>query len=87
MNIKHTHERLPKRDKALNTTAQMKNSTLGTPENSKPPCLVCKDETHGVVKCPTIAAKTMDVKKAFVHENHLCFEGLRKGHITKDCIR
>lgn len=80
MNIKNTDERLPKRDKALNTSAQMKISTSGTPENSKPkpPCLVCKDETHGVVKCPTFAAKTTDEKKVFIHENHLCFGCLRK---------
>ncbi|KAL1258159.1 hypothetical protein QQF64_011403 [Cirrhinus molitorella] len=89
MNMKTTDERLPKRTKALNTSALMKNSTTGTLENSKPkpPCLVCKDETHGVVKCPTFAAKTMDVKKAFIHENHLCFGCLRKGHTTKDCKR
>ncbi|KAL1280039.1 hypothetical protein QQF64_014639 [Cirrhinus molitorella] len=89
MNMKTTDERLPKRTKALNTSALMKNSTTGTLENSKPkpPCLVYKDETHGVVKCPTFAAKTMDVKKAFIHENHLCFGCLRKGHTTKDCKR
>ncbi|KAG1968718.1 nek6 [Pimephales promelas] len=98
MNVKGTDERLSKRAKVLNTSTQMKNSTSGTQmknsnsgtlENVKPrpPCLVCKDETHGVVKCPTFAAKTTDEKKAFIHENHLCFGCLRKGHTTKDCKR
>ncbi|XP_021324883.3 uncharacterized protein [Danio rerio] len=89
MNVKNTDERLPKRTKALNTGIQIKTSISGPPENyrPKPPCLVCKDEMHGVVKCPSFAAKTMDEKKSFIHENHLCFGCLRKGHNTKDCRR
>lgn len=90
MYTRSTDERFPKRAKALNTSSLI-NSTLGTPETSysrpRIPCLACKDETHGVVKCPTFAAKTHDDKKAFIHENHLCFGCLRKGHITKDCKR
>ncbi|KAI2645699.1 Laminin subunit alpha-5 [Labeo rohita] len=46
MNVKNTDERLPKRAKALSTSTQMKNSTSGTLEKPKTPCLVCKDETH-----------------------------------------
>lgn len=53
----------------------------------KLPCVVCKDEAHGVIRCPTFAAKTADEKKAIIHENHLCFGCLRKGHVTKDCKR
>ncbi|KAJ8388711.1 hypothetical protein AAFF_G00131200 [Aldrovandia affinis] len=91
MNHKPTDERVPKRAKALNTSAQRNNSTSEIKEtpNSKPkpPCPTCKDETHGVAKCPTFAAKSMEDKKAFIHENHLCFGCLRKGHSSKDCKR
>lgn len=89
MNVKATDERLPKRVKALNTSIQSKKSSPRSLENSrpKPPCLVCKDETHGVAKCPIFAKRTTDEKKSFIHENHLCFGCLRKGHVTKDCRR
>ena len=91
MNHKPTDERLPKRARALNTTAHKNSSTSEVQETSsskpKPPCPSCKDETHGVAKCPTFAAKTMEEKKAFIHENHLCFGCLRKGHSSKDCKR
>lgn len=89
MNIKATDERLPKRVKVLNTSIQGKISSSRSLDSSKskPPCLVCKDETHGVAKCPTFAKKTADEKKAFIHENQICFGCLRKGHITKDCKR
>nr|XP_043906906.1 uncharacterized protein LOC122785246 [Solea senegalensis] len=89
MNIKPAEERFPKRAKALSTSAQIKTSPSGELKTSyskpRPPCLVCKDETHGVAKCPMFAAKSADEKKTFIHENHLCFGCLRKGHITKDC--
>lgn len=87
MNIKATDERLPKRVKVLNTSIQGKKSFSRSLDSTKPklPCLVCKDETQGVAKCPIFAKRTTDEKKAFIHENHLCFGCLRKGHITKDC--
>ncbi|KAI2645246.1 Zinc finger CCHC domain-containing protein 13 [Labeo rohita] len=88
MNVKNTDKRLPKRAEALSTSThknQELTSTSETLEKPKTPCLFCKDETHGVVKCPTFAAKTVDEKKAFIHDNHLCFGCLRKGHIAKDC--
>lgn len=89
MNIKTTDERYPKKAKALTTSSQIKKPTSETLENSKPkpPCLFCRDETHGVAKCPTFVAKAPDEKKAFIHENHLCFGCLRKGHTTKECKR
>ncbi|XP_073718035.1 uncharacterized protein [Misgurnus anguillicaudatus] len=89
MNLKPSDERFPRRAKALNTSIQTKSPISGTIENPnlRLPCLVCKDETHGVVKCPAFAAKTPDEKKAFILENHLCFGCLRKGHITKACKR
>lgn len=89
MNIKTIDERFPKRAKALNTSIQLKKTPSETLENSKPrpPCLFCKDENHGVAKCPTFPAKSAEEKKAFVHENHLCFGCLRKGHTTKKCKR
>lgn len=86
---KPIEERSPKRARALNTSAHKKNSTSEIQETSnskpKPPCPICKDETHGVANCPTYAAKTMEDKKAFIRENHLCFGCLRKGHSSKDC--
>lgn len=91
MNHKPTDERLPKRARALNTSTHKNNFTSEIKEtfNSKPkpPCPICKDETHGVGRCPTFAAKSMEDKKAFIHENHLCFGCLRKGHSSKDCKR
>lgn len=91
LSLKTTDDRLPKRAKALNTSTQMKNSTSETQRATnfkpKPPCPVCQDETHGVAKCPTFAAKPIEDKKAFIHENRLCFGCLWKGHITKDCKR
>ena len=49
---------------------------------SKPPCPVCEDKTHGVAKCPTIAERPIEDKRAFVRENQLCFGCLWKGHFT-----
>ncbi|XP_041845165.1 uncharacterized protein LOC121642470 [Melanotaenia boesemani] len=89
LNTKPTDEKFPKRAKVFNTSTQMKPSAPSTAKTPalgpRPPCLVCKDKTHGVVKCPTFAGKSVDEKKAFIHENHLCFGCLRKGHTTKNC--
>ncbi|XP_030597267.1 uncharacterized protein LOC115788399 isoform X1 [Archocentrus centrarchus] len=89
MDFKHTDERSSKRAKALNT-----NAKSSTPEKQdtnyskvKVPCCVCKNETHGIAKCPTFTAKSIEDKKAFILETRLCFGCLRKGHITKDCKR
>lgn len=86
LSTKTTDERIPKR---ANTSTQMKPSTSSVPEISasrpKPPCLVCKDKTHSVAKCLTFAARTIDERKAFIYENHLCFGCLRKDHTAKDC--
>lgn len=90
MNFKFTDERLPKRARAFSTT-QTKNSILEKQEmfinKAKSPCSVCKNEAHGIAKCPTFAARSTEDKKAFIHENWLCFGCLRKGHIAKDCKR
>ena len=39
---------------------------------SKPPCLVCEDEMHGIAKCPTFAERPIENKRAFIRENQLC---------------
>ena len=89
MNNRFEDERFPKRAKALNTHAQTKSFISGPPETSashpRPPCSVCEDDSHGIVKCPTFAARTADEKKVFIQENRLCFGCLRKGHVSKDC--
>lgn len=91
MTSKTADERLLKRARALNTSAQTKEPNRDIQETSnykvRPPCPVCKDETHGIATCPTFASRTMEDKKAFIHENRLCFGCLRKGHTTKDCKR
>lgn len=90
MNAKDSDER-PKKARALNTSTQEEDSTQDTQGVSnnkvKTPCTVCKDETHGIGRCPTFASKTMEDKRAFIHEHHLCFGCLRKGHISKECKR
>ncbi|XP_063052707.1 uncharacterized protein LOC134447256 [Engraulis encrasicolus] len=88
LNIKTTDERMPQRAKSLSTVTQAKDSSMET-EQSKtwPPCLCCQDAAHGIARCPIFTAKSMDDKRAFIHEYHLCFGCLRKGHITKDCKR
>lgn len=89
MNFKSTDERLPKRARAFNTSIQTKNCTLEKQEmfssKVKLPCSVCKNEAHGIAKCPTFATMTTEDKEAVIHENQLCFGCLRKGHTTKDC--
>ncbi|CAI5683011.1 unnamed protein product [Oreochromis niloticus] len=91
MNFKPVDDRIPKRAKVFNTNMQPKSSTQEKQDTniSKPksPCSVCRNETHGISKCPIFAAKSVEDKKAFIHENRLCFGCLRKGHITKDCKR
>ncbi|KAK0138994.1 hypothetical protein N1851_024470 [Merluccius polli] len=89
LSTKTMEEGIPQRAKALNTVTQAKDPCTETVEPSKawPPCLCCQDEAHGIVKCPTFAAKSIDDKRAFVYEHHLCFGCLRKGHITKECKR
>lgn len=83
-------DKLPKRAKTFSTSAQTKDhklKTLESPPGFKPrlPCLVCKEEQHGIAKCPAFASKSMGDKRSFIHQNHLCFGCLRKGHFTKDC--
>ncbi|XP_070412225.1 uncharacterized protein [Nothobranchius furzeri] len=91
INFKPVDERIPKRVKAFNTNIQPKSFAQEKQEtnSSKPksPCSVCKSEAHGITKCPTFTAKSVEDKKAFIHENRLCFGCLRKGHMTKDCKR
>lgn len=83
LNSRAPDEKPPKKAKAFSTSAQFKeNVSFPRP---KLPCLSCKEESHGIAKCPVFAAKPMSDKKTFIHENHLCFGCLRKGHITKDC--
>ncbi len=87
--IKATDDRQPKRTRALHTNTKRNNPTEKVEKvfssKSKPPCPICKDEMHGVVKCPTFAAKSLEDKKAFIRENNLCYGCLRKGHNSKDC--
>lgn len=91
VNQKNTDERFPKRAKALSTKVQVKDLSSKRPEtySSKPKtsCLFCKDEKHHIAQCSTFAGKTIEEKKAFIHETHLCFGCLRKGHMSKDCRR
>lgn len=83
-------DELPKRAKTFSTSAQMNDYKLKTSERPsafkpKLPCLVCKEELLGIAKCPAFASKSMGDKRAFIHQYHLCFGCLRKGHVTKDC--
>ncbi|KAL6475780.1 hypothetical protein MHYP_G00168200 [Metynnis hypsauchen] len=91
INFKPVDDRIPKRAKAFNTSIQPNSLPKEKQEtnNSKPklPCSVCKSETHGITRCPTFTAKSVEDKRAFIHENRLCFGCLRKGHMTKDCKR
>lgn len=90
--IKSTDDRQPKRARALHTNTKKNSKEASStdeakevPTKSKPPCPVCKDETHGVARCPTFADKSIEDKKAYIRENNLCFGCLRKGHSSKDC--
>ncbi|XP_039463550.1 uncharacterized protein LOC120436748 isoform X2 [Oreochromis aureus] len=87
MNFKPVDDRIPKRAKVFNTNMQPKSSAQEKRDTniSKPksPCSVCKNETHGISKCPIFAAKSVEDKKAFIHENRLCFGCLRKPFFEK----
>ncbi len=84
MNSNVSDEKFPKRAKAFNIKAQVKDSTR--PEYKiTSPCSVCKSEAHGIAKCHIFAEKPMDDKRSFIRENYICFGCLRKGHISKDC--
>lgn len=87
--LKTTDDRQPKRARALYTNTKGKNTTEEVKEvystKPKPPCPICKDETHGLTRCPTFAAKSMEDKRAFIRENNLCYGCLRKGHSSKNC--
>lgn len=91
MATKDSDERPSRKARALNTSSQEQDHSEKTQEASsyrvKPSCISCDDETHSIGRCPTFALKTMEEKKAFIHENRLCFGCLRKGHITKECKR
>lgn len=91
INFKLVDDRIPKRAKAFNTNTQTKSFAQERQEaNShrpKWPCFVCKSEAHGITRCPTFTVKSVEDKRAFIHENWLCFGCLRKGHMTKDCKR
>lgn len=87
--IKASDDRQPKRARALHTNTKRNNPMEKVEKvfstKSKPPCPICKDEMHGVIKCPTFAAKSLEDKKTFIRENKLCYGCLRKGHNSKDC--
>ncbi|XP_057694061.1 uncharacterized protein LOC130917030 [Corythoichthys intestinalis] len=89
MNAKANETRTPQRTRALSTTAQIKEPIKQTQETfkPKPPCAACKNESHGIVWCPTFASKSLEEKRAFIQENNLCFGCLRKGHTSKNCQR
>lgn len=83
LSSKVSDEKFPKRVRAFNTKAQVKDSTR-TESKMISPCSVCRSETHSISKCPIFAEKPMDDKRSFIRENHICFGCLRKGHISKD---
>lgn len=89
LNPKAVDDRLPKKAVTLNMNIQFSNSFAGmhraTSFKPKPACPVCKDEFHGIAKCPTFAGKPIEDKKAFIRENQPCFGCLWKGHVAKDC--
>ena len=91
LNLKPTDERQPKRAKAFNTNTQTKITSQDNPGASKTKfksaCTFCKNETHVITKCSSFTAKSAEEKKAFIHENRLCFGCLRKGHMTRECKR
>lgn len=91
VNPKNPDERVPKRAKPLSTRTDVKDFSSKRLETcsskSKVSCFVCKDEKHSIGLCPTFAERTIEDKKTFIQENHLCFGCLRKGHIVKDCKR
>ncbi|XP_060923658.1 N-acyl-aromatic-L-amino acid amidohydrolase (carboxylate-forming) B-like [Limanda limanda] len=68
MNFKPTVE---KEARSLNTTAQLKYTTRDAPETAdyrgRPPCVVCKDETHGIVSgtsSPVTDSSTYELRRA-----------------------
>ncbi|KAI7806542.1 hypothetical protein IRJ41_007791 [Triplophysa rosa] len=78
--------RYRKRAKAFHTRVQVKGSTQRRPEvQQELQCPVCKSKAHNIAKCPIFAAKSIDDKRSFIREKHLCFGCLKKGHITKNC--
>jgi len=86
MSSKVSDESFPKRAKAFNTNAQVKDPIrMGFEITS--PCSFCESKTHSIAKCPIFAEKPMDDKRSFIRENHLCFGCLRRGHISRDCKR
>lgn len=90
MNLKDFDERFSRRAKALSTKAEVKDfasKRFETTSKSKMSCFVCKDEKHSIAQCPAFAKRTIEDKKTFIQENHLCFGCLRKGHIVRDCKR
>ncbi|XP_038140499.1 uncharacterized protein LOC119792268 [Cyprinodon tularosa] len=76
---------LSRKAKALSTSTEFKKQETVHVLKSKLPCLVCTDTSHSIAKCPKFAVKSMEDKMSFIHQNHLCFGCLRKGHLSKDC--
>ncbi|KAL0148099.1 hypothetical protein M9458_056569 [Cirrhinus mrigala] len=88
MSVKASDERYPKRAKAFHTRVQVKGATHQRPEfQQELQCPVCQSKAHNIVKCPNFAVRSIDDKRSFIWENHLCFGCLKKGHITKNCKR
>lgn len=57
---------------STNTQAEHLNyKTSGGLLTSKPklPCLVWKEDHHGIAKCPVFASKSMEDKRSFIHAN------------------
>ena len=68
-----------KQDKPKSTT-HLSSSTTDTPQ-----CRFCELENHEVTECRKLSRKSLDEKKKFVFENHLCFACLKESHSSKTC--
>ena len=63
------------------------NSQWNNSENDKQlVCSVC-DENHDMDICPRFVEMTMEEKKSFIMNKHLCFGCYGPGHVSKDCMK
>lgn len=80
--------RVSKRNKAstFNTQIVVENSKqTTTKEKVKAPCMLCKDISHQLCKCPDFMQRKLEYRRAYVKDNRLCYGCLKHGHSAKEC--
>ena len=61
-------------------TNENNNQSTGTYQNNAYKCSYCKENGHGIYRCPRFQNSTLSQRRDFVREQHRCYGCLKKNH-------